>query len=275
MKFMSYKTTYSQQLYLDELKAFHFDECPTVNWEKEAKEPFPQGSIGPNEKVWTYKEENFDSNFLSNIIGLNNIITSYYRFKRKRAEKKDNKIYDSWMEKHPFAKSMLDGNLESWRYAVNKYAKFHQNRNIAIAYSIHLYNYKIVECDVYLHDMEKIIPNKLEKVTKRGKIRYHEMPKTKRYELYQQYVYSCLNKITNDLLAVLPCNTVFINGAIGSEALHHPIISAVIDRKQHRQVRCPQKTIKRHRYMAIFKQRSGFYPLKTVYAPKVLFVKED
>ncbi len=96
------------------------------------------------------------------------------------------------------------------------------------------------------------------------------MPKTKRYDLYQYYVYSCLNKIINDLFSVLPCERVFINGISGSYENHQLILSSVVERKEHKQKRCPKRTLEKHRHMVTFKMRSGFYPLYTVFSPQLL-----
>jgi hypothetical protein len=271
---MSYKITNRQQTALDELKAFHYDECSYIDWNSHVQEPFSKNEAGPNEKVWIQKEEKFKSNLFSDIVGINQFLLFYYRQKKHRAKKVDQILYQKWEENYPFIRKVIEGDMDSWRECVKKYANFHQNCDVAKAYSLHVHDSKTIECDVYLHEMEEIIPSKIEKTTKKGKIRYLNMPKTKRYELYQNHVYSCLNKIVNDLFAVLPCDRVFINGIIGSGENHKPILSSVIERKQHQQRRCPKRTIERHRHMVTFKKRSGFYPLKRVYSPEVLYSKE-
>ncbi|MFZ3577875.1 hypothetical protein [Virgibacillus sp. DJP39] len=271
---MSYKITYRQQAKFDELKAFHFEECPSIEWEKEAVEPFSKNELGPNEKVWVEKELNYNPSFIPRKIGLSKIVTTYLRFNKKRGSKVDCSLYRNWEQQYPLVKSMLEGDQESWREVVKTHATFHKRPQIAEAYSLHVHNANIIECDVYLHTLEKMIPSRIEKVTKRGNVRYHDMPKTKRYELYESYVYSCLNKITNDLFAVLPCHSIFINGVTGTYENHLPILSSLIERKRHQQKRCPKRTIERHRHMVTFKKRSGFYPLNRVYSPQVLFSKE-
>jgi hypothetical protein len=272
---MSYKITNRQQAKLDELKAFHYDECPSIDWEKEANEPFSKETAGPKEKTWIDKEQKFSTSFFSGIVGVNKLMAAYYKFNKKRGQKTDKALYKEWEENYPFAKSMLEGNQASWREAIKKHATFHHNRDIAEAFSLHVHDEKIAECDVYLHTLDKIIPHQIEKTTKRGYLRYHAMPKTKRYALYELYVYSCLCKITNDLFAVLPCSTLFLHGLSGSYEDHHPIFSSVIERNQHKSIRCPKQMLTSHRHMAAFKKRSGFYPLNRVYSPQVLFSKEQ
>ncbi|QGH33512.1 hypothetical protein GI584_05540 [Gracilibacillus salitolerans] len=271
---MSYKITNRQQAALDELKAFHYHECSSLDWRRQAQEPFSKHEAGPNEKNWIQNEEKFKASFFSNIVGINQLLLAYYQFKQNRGKRIDQIIYQKWEEKYPFIKSILEGEQDSWRECVKQYASFHQNCDVAMAYSLHAHDSKTVECDVYLHELQNIIPSKIEKTTERGRIRYHNMPKTKRFELYQYHVYSCLNKIVNDLFAVLPCETVFINGVIGSAEKHQPILSAVIERNHHQQKRCPKRTIEKHRQMVIFKKRSGFHPLKRVYAPQDLYFTE-
>ncbi len=260
---------------LDELKAFHFDKCPSIDWEKETSEPFSKNTAGPNEKIWIDGERNFNTKFLSKIPGVNKLVHAYYRYKQNRGKKADKLIYQKWEENYPFAKSMIEGELDSWRTAVRRFASFPEKCGLAKAYSLHMYDENIAECDVYLHAFEDIIPAKIEKVTKRGKIRYHDMPKTNRFDLYEKHVYSCLNKVVNDLFAVLPCEIIFMNGVIDSYNSPHPILSTVVNRNYHKQKRCPKRTMEQHqRHFVIFKKRSGFYPLKRVYSPQGLFKEE-
>ncbi|RYG73195.1 hypothetical protein EU245_07410 [Lentibacillus lipolyticus] len=269
---MSYKITERQQFALDELKAFHFEESPSIDWQKETSEPFSKNTAGPNEKVWIDKKRNFETKLLSKIAGVNQLFHAYYSFKQNKGTKADQLLYQKWEENYPFAKSMIKGELDSWRLAVRRYANFRHNCDVAKAYKLHLYDEETVECDVYLHALEEVIPIRVEKVTERGKIRFHNMPKTNRLELYETYVYSCLNKIVNDLFAVLPCDIIFINGVLELDASPQPIFSAVIDRKHHQQKRCPKRTIVQHnRHFVTFKKRSGFYPLKRVFSPQGLF----
>ncbi|WP_156960081.1 hypothetical protein [Oceanobacillus manasiensis] len=259
---------------MDELKAFHFDECRTIDWEMKTKEPFSRGSVGPEERTWIQKEKKFEVIFFSKLVGINSIINSYYKLNRNKARKRDTLLYQKWEKNYFFAKRMLDGHQELWREAVKTHATFHKKGNVGQAYSLYVFDSRTVECDIFLHTIEKIIPSKVEKTTKRGKISYHEMPITKRYDLYQYHVYSCLNKIINDLFAVLPCERVFINGVSGTYEKHQPILSFVVEREQHKQTRCPKRTLEKHQHMVTFKKRSGFYPLDRVYSPQVLF-KED
>ena len=272
---MSYKITERQQAALDEIKAFHYVECLSIDWKRQVQEPFSKHGDGPNEKQWLQKEEKFKTKFFSDIVGIKQLLLTYYQFNKNRAKKTDQILYQKWEEKYPFIKNILEGEQGAWRECVKHYANFHQDCLVAIAYSLHAYDSKTVECDVYLHKQEDIIPYKIEKTTKKGKIRYHTMPKTKRFELYQYHVYSCLNKIVNDLFAVLPCDTVFINGLIGSAEKHQPILSVVIERNHHRQKRCPKQTFEKHRQIVNFKKRSGYYSIKRVYSPQVLHSKEE
>ncbi|WP_143484604.1 hypothetical protein [Halalkalibacillus sediminis] len=260
---------------MDELKAFHFDECPSINWKSKIMEPFPWDSVGPNEQTWIQKDKKFESNFFSQIVVINSVINNYFRLNKYKSRKRDTLLYQQWKENYPFAKTVVEGHEGAWREVVKKHASFHQNGDIAQAYGLYVFDSRTVECDVFLHTIEKIIPSKIEKTTKRGKIRFHDMPKTKRYDLYQYYVYSSLNKIINDLFAVLPCERVFINGLIDSHENHQPVLSCVVERKEHKQKRCPKRTLEKHRNMVTFKKRSGFYPLNSVYSPEILLKEKE
>lgn len=272
---MTYKITNRQQAQFDELIAFHFQECNAINWKELEKEPFPKKGYGPNEIIWADRNKKYSPSEITQKIGLSRIIMKYIEINQSRGRKKDIIIYKNWEEKYPFIKEILSGNENAWRQAIRIYANFHKNLDIAKGYSLYVHDHKTIEFDIYLNSLDMAIPNHIEKVTKRGHIRYHPMPKTKRYELYKSYVYSCINKIINDAFAVLPCQTIFLNGLNGTYENHYPILSMVIERKLHHQERCPIKTISSHRTMVVFKKRSGFNQLSRVYSPKILFPEEN
>ncbi|WP_139070026.1 hypothetical protein [Bacillus sp. FJAT-27225] len=269
-----YRITNRQQVQLDELKAHHLYGCSPIDWLKESVEPFPKYRLGPAEEVWADKEDRYQPSHFSKKIGFSKIVTYYYKYQRNKGRTVDQRIYEKWEERYPFVKKVLEGDPQAWRMAVKKYGQFHRNPSLAKAYSLYVYS-NIVECDVYLHTLENVIPYQIEKVTKRGNLRYHIFPKMKRIELYEMYVYSCLNKVIIDLLAVLPCHTIFINGVYGDGYDVEPIISSVIERKKFQQYRCPKRTLQRHRLLVTFKKRSGFCVLNRVYSPRILYDKED
>ncbi|GAE35601.1 hypothetical protein [Halalkalibacter akibai] len=267
---MSYKVTERHKSYLTQLKSYHLFTCSSINWDKQIAEPYQQGEIGPNEKFWADIKNKYNSSKIERLVCLDKLKVRYWESKQKKARRMDSDLYSNWKRRYPFVKKVLQGDQESWREAVRKYATFHKELDVAQAYSLHVYDQKTVECDVFLQPIDVIIPFKIEKITKRGYLRYHDMPKTKRYSLYESYVYSCLLKIVQDLFAVLPCNTIYLNGIAGTRTHHSPIISTVVEDTLDRRLQNPILVLQKHRHMVSFKKRSGFQPIERVYSPTLM-----
>ncbi|MGG3269867.1 hypothetical protein ABEP16_13220 [Priestia aryabhattai] len=271
---MTYKITLTQQAQLDRLIKFHLNICSSIDWEKEEIEPFSKEQAGPKEKVWSERELNYIPSKLSTLLRIHRCKIKYWRFKQGHGRKQDIILYRQWEESYPFVQSILRGDQDAWRTAVKTFATFPYQNEVLKAYSLHTYNQVTAECDIFLHCIDEVIPKKIQKITKKGHLRYHNMPKMKRYSLYESYVYSCLLKITNDLFATLPCEVIYLNGIVGSKDRHQPILSTVIERNLHQDNSQPLLAIQQHRHIVSFKKRSGFDPIKRVYSPIVLNKKK-
>jgi hypothetical protein len=267
---MTYKVTSRQKMLLERFEKYHLFDSLYLDWNERATEPFPKGQAGPNETIWIKKEENYEPYKISQAVGINHFKINYWRFRRQKARKLDLIIHKEWEQNYPFVWKVLTGDQEAWREAVRRYAVFYKKQEVATAFSLHLFNKDTVECDVFLHEINEIIPNQIEKVTPKGYKRYFPMQKTQRLTLYEKYIYSCLARIVQDLFAVLPCKVIYINGILGSRYDHTPIISLVVERTTFNKRNDPKKIFKDNRCLVEFKKRIGFNSINRVYSPTVL-----
>jgi len=84
---------------------------------------------------------------------------------------------------------------------------------------------------------DHIIPRETKSLLKSGKISIKEMPKTKFYELYQDFICGCVLRVAREMFALLPVKLVAVN-AIGSVLNsqtgymeNKPILSVAVPRK--------------------------------------------
>lgn len=266
---MTYRLTHRQMAELEQLRNFHGIYCDKLDWVAKAKEPFPKNGIGPNELIWKDRMESYSPKHIEKYLFLDHVKRFIWNRKQLLGKKRDDRLYQEWEKENPLVQKVLSGDEDVWRKIVRTHCTFLDHR-VAKGYSLHKYSLAAVECDVYLYAMDEIIPSKLEKATKKGSIRYHDMPATKRLELYESYIFSSLSKIADDLFKVLPCDTLYLNGLTEDRGDYKPILSSVLSRKTTLRYACFKKKFQNQRLMVEFKKRSGFSPINRVYSPDIL-----
>ena len=94
----------------------------------------------------------------------------------------------------------------------------------------------LVEATLHVNS-EQVIPSEAKSLLKSGKLLVKQMPKGRFYELYQDYVCSCVLRVARELFVLLPIEMVIVN-AMGSilntqtgYMEEQPILSVAIPRK--------------------------------------------
>ena len=132
------------------------------------------------------------------------------------------------------ANGILENNRSSYLEAIKLQNPFTDIREIGPSIEF-FYNSKYIEANIRVHD-EDIVPTESKSVLQSGKLSVKKIPKTRFYELYQDYVCSVVLRIARELFALLPIDMVIIN-AIGSilntqtgYKEEKPILSAAISK---------------------------------------------
>ncbi len=69
---------------------------------------------------------------------------------------------------------------------------------------------EILEVEFDVHS-EKVVPKQMKSLTKTGKLTIKDMPKSKFYDIMQDYVCSCAIRIARDMFAILPFEAVVVH----------------------------------------------------------------
>lgn len=69
---------------------------------------------------------------------------------------------------------------------------------------------KVLEVEFNVHS-KNVVPTEQKTLTKTGKLSVKEMPKSKYYDIVQDYVCSCAIRIARDMFAILPFDTVVVH----------------------------------------------------------------
>ncbi|MCQ6276789.1 hypothetical protein JMM81_17935 [Bacillus sp. V3B] len=175
--------------------------------------PFIYGNVGPNEAETLSNIENYKPTFRDKFF---NRVEAKKRLLEEEitiSKEEDEKLYQNWEELKNLGNGILNGNLSSYQKVVNDLAPFEDIKDLGSDFTFEFIDNQIAVFNLYVHS-ESVIPAEELSLTKTGKVSRKKMTKTKLYELYQDYVASCILRISRELFALLPLERVYIN-AIG------------------------------------------------------------
>jgi len=142
-----------------------------------------------------------------------------------------------WKELRELARRVLSGDLDAYAEAVTQFSPFSEIDQLGSAIAFLPHSSSLVEARLTVNGQE-VIPKEVKSLTAAGKLTAKAMPKAKFHEIYQDYVCGAILRLTRELFALLPVQSVLatasvadIDSATGLPA-ELPILSVSFERAQ-------------------------------------------
>jgi hypothetical protein len=178
-----------------------------------------------------------------------------------------------WEAACELASQVLSGNPEAYLDAIRQTNPFSDIAELGSSVEFQVYGEFLVEAILHVQG-EDVIPSEVKSLLKSGKLSVKQMPKSKFYELYQDYVCGCVLRIARELFALLPIKMVTVN-AVG-ELLNtetgykemKPILSVAIPQETLRNLNLemidPSDSMGNFVYRMAFKKTKGFQAVEAI-----------
>jgi hypothetical protein len=195
--------------YIKTILSIHKKNADLVEWDAIAQ------STKPSQPIKKYKnEEQFKVGFFSKLLGKE-------EQQREEAKLKDEQVYQreidewekqctEWEYEQNFATKLLSGDLEVKLEIIKELNPFSDIQELGSSLKFKINENNIIECTLNLHGQD-VIPTEKKSLLQSGKLSVKKMPQGEFYEMYQDYVCSCILRIGNELLAILPDKLVLIH----------------------------------------------------------------
>lgn len=140
-----------------------------------------------------------------------------------------------WREMQAIARSILAGDTTAYHEALERWGALDELAEFGATARVTIHNARVVECHVTV-DAQQAIPVEVKSLTSSGKVSVKPMPKSRRHELYQDYVCSCVLRVAREACALLPVDTVIatatteVRDPSTGRPLARPVLSAAIER---------------------------------------------
>lgn len=126
------------------------------------------------------------------------------------AKQKDTKEYNEWHELHNTAKRVLSKDTDLMLEVIEEMSPLDDLLDFGSGFEISFVNENIVEVEFDIK-ADTVIPKEALSLTATGKLSKKALPVSKRLDIMQDYVCSCVLRIARDMFAILPVNNVLIH----------------------------------------------------------------
>jgi hypothetical protein len=140
-----------------------------------------------------------------------------------------------WEDLVDTANKILDGDLKTYTEVIEELAPFEDISELGSSLTFKTDDPTQIQIDLHVLS-DEVIPNEAKSLTKAGKLSVKNMPKGQYYELYQDYVCSCVIRVAREIFAILPIEKVYIHalGELLNTQTGHieesPVLSVMIPR---------------------------------------------
>lgn len=210
------------QNYVDTLKSVHKSSSDIIDWHDVKAEPQPAQPVrkNENESFAEFRLKTYRPSFIDKIFGKTKRkifqLETAVSYAKSQDEKKFadeveqfNKDMQDWKTLQDIADGVHKLNPESYIDALKFFNPFSDIGELGskIVFSC---DDTMVDIDLHINGKD-VIPNYELNQTSTGKLSRKDMPKTRFFELYQDYVCSCILRIARETFAHLPIDKARIN----------------------------------------------------------------
>jgi hypothetical protein len=274
--------------YIDLLISVH-KECGDVwNWReiKSSQPPMKPEKSHQNEELAQAKLDQFRAGFFDKILkradSKRDTLTQNLE-KAKQADEKENQEklqayeqeYNDWVTLHELSDKILSGDIKAYLDAIKQTDPFKDITELGSAIEFKPIGSSLLEASIYVNS-EDVVPSDIKSQLKSGKLSVKKMPKGKYYELYQDYICSCVLRVAREIFALLPIEMAIVNcvgNLLNSQTGHMEekvILSVAIPQKTlegfNFEMLDPSDSMNNFVHRMTFKKTTGFYAVNPLEA---------
>lgn len=198
---------------IEAITTIHRFAADTINWETIANlpAPFTKGAQGPKEIEARNELNSYKPGFFAkHIRSLNASVNGTLEKKIADAIEEDKQQYEDWETTHDLAMRVISRDMDAMLEVVSANELFEELAEYGSGFDIGFLDEHTVEVEFDIL-ADSVVPKETATLTSTGKLSQKTMPVTKRLDIMQDYVCSCVLRLIRDLFATLPIDTVLIH----------------------------------------------------------------
>lgn len=197
---------------IDMIQSIHKECDDEVNWLdiKNTPPPFTNGQKGPKERDAEQKVDQYKPTFFSKLFKQDEKKRQQLITNIETAKSEDEQDYFEWEKLVDTANKVVAGDIDTYFSVIEEFAPLDDLTEFGSGFEFFMDEHHFMEVEFNVHT-EKVVPTQMKSLTKTGKLSVKDMPKTKYYDIQQDYVCSSIIRIARDLFALLPLDYVYVH----------------------------------------------------------------
>jgi hypothetical protein len=218
--------------YVAEITSLHRGtDCEVIDWHAAAATEIPEPPVPGTdyEDAARRRFETFKPGLFETMFGTSDKRRKELEAEISRATEKDVAVHAEALasfeegtadlvQTRDLGQRLLEGNADSYLDVVAEVKPFSDIEHLGTNLNLHVYANGDLRIDLRVHG-EEIVPKDKYSLRTNGSLQTKAMPKGEFYEIYQDYVCSCVLRVAVEIFAVLPLERVLINA---TDALLNP-----------------------------------------------------
>ena len=212
------------QYLLSAVTTLHKDCCNSIDWsylsQREPPKEIPKNNHF--EVIAREKKQEYHPSFFVNLFQRTEKKLFDLETEIQQAIEKDNQIHAEqvrdyenrllkWESDKNLASRIIKGETEAYGEVLSSQLTIKENPFIGERIDFHFSDENPPIFELLVHPIDEIIPTFILKLLKNGGLSKREMPKSTRYLLYKEYVCSVVIRLSREVFALLPFETIIIN----------------------------------------------------------------
>lgn len=272
--------------YLDVLMSIHKDCGPTWNWKEISESPRPQEPERRHNRELKAKaaHQSFTPGVSDKLLRRSDRKRDELSAAIGEAVAEDKREYEQaledhrvalaeWEEQRALAARILSGDPDAFVKAIELVDPFSELSGLGSSINFSCDDSRLIEATLFPHG-EDVIPKESKSLLKSGRLSVKNMPKTRFYELYQDYVCGTALRIARELYALLPVEMSIVTEVsplLNSKTGHmedQPILSVAIPRRSLKGLNFdyldPSDSLQNFVHNMNFRKTKGFAPVERI-----------
>jgi len=195
--------------HIEVIQSIHKEWGNLIDWEAIAKTPEPTEPTNIHQR-----EKDFRPGLITKLLGnQDKAKAKVIKKDTDEYEKKYNKWkldYAEWQDNKALANQLLANDEEAKVKAIEKMNPFKDISELGTTLVFTTNSHNITEAEINTHGQSQV-PTEVKSLLQSGKLSTKKMPKGMFNEIYQDYVCSCVLRVGNELLAILPEKMVIVH----------------------------------------------------------------
>lgn len=274
------------QNHVQVLRSMHRDCNPPLDWRTIRNAAPPAEPVRRSERTNAAQRllNTYEPGWLDRLLGRAEQKRAAFQAAVAAAQKQDEDDYaaalaehfrqrEDWADSRRLAEAVLSGDPRAYLEVIEGMAPFAEITGLGSSVQFRVHDGATVEAVLQVNS-EAVIPSESKSLLQSGKLSVKRMPQGQFFELYQDYVCGCLLRVSRELFALLPVQTVIVTavGEVLDASTGHlevrPIASAAVPRRTLDRLNFdqldPSDSLRNFVHRMSFRKTQGFAPVAAI-----------